>query len=90
MTARQFYKKLKPFFNNGQIATLEREALIAAQDAHGTDHDTATLHDMGRDFIAILIADYIETDPAFIEKLSGDVIPWERRKALIMQFDIEW
>lgn len=49
-----------------------------------------TLHDMGRDFICQLIADYIETDPAFIEKLSGDTIPWNKRKALIMQFDIEW
>ena len=29
------------------------------------------LHDMGRDVICNIIADYIETDPAFIEKLDA-------------------
>lgn len=56
----------------------------------GTIEAFKSIHDEGRDFICQLIADYIESDPAFIEKLSGDVIPWERRKNLIMQFDIEW
>lgn len=56
----------------------------------GTIEAFKTIHDEGRDFICQLIADYIEAEPAFIEKLSGDVIPWNKRKALILQIDNEW
>ena len=93
MTFEQFREKLTPFFTPSQIGHLDDEAIQSALDAHGKPGTLDTLRDlhyMGREFICNLIYDYIESDPAFIEKLSGDVIPWEKRKALIMQFDIEW
>ena len=96
MTFEQFREKLTPFFTPSQIGNLDRAATESAIDGFSfgtTPEDIKTMREVfsaGRDLMCEVIADYIETDPAFIEKLSGDVIPWERRKALIMQFDIEW
>ena len=96
MTFEQFREKLTPFFTPEQIGNLDRAATESAID--GFSFGT-TLEDIkamkeefsaGRDLMCEVIADYIESDPAFIEKLAGSPISWERRKALIMQFDIEW
>lgn len=93
MTFEQFREKLTPFFTPSQIGHLDAEAIWSALDAHGKPGDMDSmrdLHYMGRDFICNLIADCIETDPTFIEKLAGSPISWEKRKALIKQMDIEW
>ena len=96
MTFEQFREKLIPFFTPEQIGNLDKAATESAIDGYSfgaTPEDIKAMMEVfsaGRDLMCEVISDYIETEPAFIEKLAGSPIPWERRKALIMQLDIEW
>ena len=91
-----FYNKLRPYFTPAQIGNFDREAVQSAVDGLLFDATHADFNAMkeafkaGRELICTIIADYIESDPAFIEALAGSPITWEKRKALIMQLDNEW
>ena len=90
MTRQEFAEKLTPFFTTKQIEQLDRAALESAQDAHAQmEIDAKTLHDIGRDFIAVLIYDTAE-DPAEMKQCLDIEMTPEAREALLEQFNIEW
>ena len=89
MTRAEFDAKLSPYFTLAQIDTLDAEALESALDAHGDAYDPDTLHAMGREHIAYLLA-CIADDEDAIAELAGSPMAPEQYKAFIHQLDIEW